>query len=105
MAREVKITVVKKGNTNDLYGGKGPFQTAEGLETECILLNVGDEFIVDEECTCPDGFCGWAFADIQRDVAHILFGGSYPWMKDEGVTIACCTDGLRPVFFKVERVD
>ena len=105
MAREVRITVIKKGNTNDLYGGKGPFQTIEGFETECPLLNVGDSFIVKEDFGCPEGFCGWAFTDIQKDIAVILFGGNYPWMKDEGVAITCCTDGLRPVFFKLERTD
>ena len=103
MASEVKITVIKKGNTSDLFGGKCPLQPIEGLEPECPQFNVGDEFMF--KGTCPDGFCSWAFADIQRDIMHIFLGGSYPWMKDEGVTIACCTDGLRPVFFKVERVD
>jgi uncharacterized repeat protein (TIGR04076 family) len=33
-------------------------------------------------------------------------GGSFGhWMLDEKSFIACCTDGLKPVFFKVERID
>ena len=27
------------------------------------------------------------------------------WMKDENTMIACCSDGTRPVIFKIERID
>lgn len=27
------------------------------------------------------------------------------WMKEENVMITCCSDGSRPVIFKVERLD
>lgn len=27
------------------------------------------------------------------------------WMKEENTMIACCSDGTRPVIFKIERVD
>jgi len=26
-------------------------------------------------------------------------------MKEKGVVISCCTDGLRPVIFKLERIE
>ena len=42
-------------------------------------------------------------ADIQRDVAHLAMGGDFPWMKEKGEMVSCCTDGLRPVIFKLER--
>jgi hypothetical protein len=44
-------------------------------------------------------------ADIQRDISHILFGGSYPWIHDKGVIVTCCTDGLRSVIFKREGIE
>ncbi len=28
----------------------------------------------------------------------------YPWNKRDGQTIACCTDGIRPVVFKIEAI-
>ena len=31
-------------------------------------------------------------------------GGKQPWNKTEA-TVACCTDGARPVFFRIELVD
>ena len=27
------------------------------------------------------------------------------WMKEENTMIACCSDGTRPVIFKIERID
>ena len=104
MPSKVKITVIKKMGIKDIYGVDLPCQTAENLEPECPLFNVGDEFVADGG-NCPTGFCGWAFADIQRDIAHLWLGGDYPWIQNEGVAISCCTDGLRPVFFKLERIE
>jgi uncharacterized repeat protein (TIGR04076 family) len=49
-------------------------------------------------------FCSWAWADIQRDVVHLALGGDFPWIKEKGIGISCCTDGLRPVIFKLERL-
>ena len=33
------------------------------------------------------------------------FSGMQGWMKDDRVMICCCSDGTRPVIFKVERID
>ena len=102
---KVKITVVKKVNVKDLYGGNPPAAYDEShITPECRLFDLGQEFVIDSP-SCPPNFCGWAFADIQRDLAHILFGGSYPWMKDKRAAVVCCTDGLRPVVFKLERIE
>jgi uncharacterized repeat protein (TIGR04076 family) len=27
------------------------------------------------------------------------------WTNDERVMISCCNDGVRPVIFKIERID
>ncbi len=102
---KVKITVVKKLNNKELYGENPPAAFDEKrIEPECDRFEVGQEFIC-ETHNCPPDFCSWAFADIQRDLVHILFGGYYPWMKEKGVAITCCTDGLRPVIFKIERIE
>jgi uncharacterized repeat protein (TIGR04076 family) len=44
----------------------------------------------------PEGFCGWAWADIQKLVYGMARGG-------QKVFVTCCTDGYRPVVFKLER--
>ncbi len=71
----------------------------------CDLFEDGQEFLLDDFPTIPEGFCDWAWADIQRDVIGVAMGAEYPWIKDPGLLISCCTDGLRPVIFKIERVE
>jgi len=99
---KVKITVVKKVNNKDLFGDNPPvgFTAAP----ECDRLEEGQVFISDEG-SCPPGFCNWAFADIQRDIIHLRLGGDFPWIKEKGTMLACCTDGVRPVIFKLERME
>ena len=110
---KARITVVKKVAYNELFGGNPPaLMNNIGPVPECSRLEVGQEFIVDTDrdsadspnWEMPAGFCPWAFADMQRDISHILHGGSYPWMREKGVAVACCTDGLRPVIFKIEKI-
>jgi len=102
---KAKITVVKKINNKDLYGENPPAPFDEKrIAPECDRFELGQEFVVDNP-NCPPGFCHWAFADIQRDLVHILWGGYFPWMKEKGVIISCCTDGLRPVVFKIESIE
>ena len=102
---KVKITVVKKINNKDLYGESPPAAfDQEMVADECDRFNLGQEFVVDRP-NCPPDFCNWAYADIQRDLVHIMYDGYYPWMKEKGVAISCCTDGLRPVVFKIEKVE
>ncbi len=51
----------------------------------------------------PEGFCTWAWNDIYKVVLTLRFNGDFPWYEERGVMICCCTDGLRPVIFRVER--
>jgi len=99
---DVKITVAKKLSVKDVFGSSPP-KISQEVEPVCPRFKEGDTFI-SEKGMCPQGFCGWAFADIQRDIAHLRFGGSYTWMQEQGVAYSCCTDGLRPVIFRLERM-
>ncbi len=104
-ANKVKIRVIKMMSEQDVFGDEPPTAIEESFEAICPRLKKGQEFIVPADGNCPEGFCGWAFADIQRDITHLRFEGSYPHIKDSKLGIACCTDGLRPVFFKLERIE
>lgn len=102
---KAKITVIKKLSATDIYSDDMPVETNPKMfAPECDQFELGQEFIL-EGIDCPKGFCNWAFADIQRDITHIFFRGNYPWFKEKGVAISCCTDGLRPVVFKIERIE
>jgi len=80
-----------------------PGEKRSFFSIECDRLKLGQRFI--SEGGCPEGFCAWAFADIQRDITHLRLGGDYPWMKQKGTILSCCTDGVRPVIFKLERIE
>jgi len=99
---DVKITVAKKLSVQDVFGSSPP-KISKELDPVCTRLNEGDTFIA-QKGACPQGFCGTAFADIHRDITHLRFGGNYPWMQEQGVAYSCCTDGLRPVVFRLERM-
>jgi uncharacterized repeat protein (TIGR04076 family) len=84
-----------------LFGDNPPL--GEAIE-ECSRFNIGQEFIVGEDGEMPEGFCSWAWNDIYKVVTALRFGGNFPWMKTEGTSISCCTDGLRPVIFELRRI-
>ena len=98
----VKITVVKKVNNKDMFGDNPPLGFT--CTPECSKLEVGQEFI-SEGGSCPPGMCAWAFADIQRDITHLRLGSDFPWIKEKGAVLSCCTDGARPVIFKLQRIE
>ncbi len=97
----MKITVAKRLSVKDVFGSSPP-RISQEVDPVCTRHKEGDTF-VSEKGSCPQGFCGTAFADIQRDITHLRFGGNYPWLE-QGVSYSCCTDGLRPVVFRLERM-
>ncbi len=99
---KVKITVVKKRTCRDMFGDNPP---VECRAPECDKLELGQEFIVGDITETPPGFCASAFTDMHRHIVHVSLGADCPWMKDKGVALLSCTDGRRPVIFKLERID
>ena len=72
----------------------------------CDKFSEGDTFIVEELNERPENFpCGWAWDDLEKIIVPMMLGAKFsPWMIDENTFIACCSDGLKPVVFKLERV-
>ena len=97
MDATVKITVLKKSHNAEFLSDWADYDWQP-----CSRLQEGQEF-VSEGVNMPQGFCSWAWADIQKYVMTLARGGNFLSVK-EGVYITCCTDGFRPVFFKVERL-
>ena len=101
--KKVKITVLKK----EFYPDLADTYLTEGRTVgPCPLLEEGDVFIFEGEAKMPEGFCPWAWMDIYGGVGAISAGATYtPWNNKDGMTILCCTDGIRPVIFTVEAMD
>ena len=128
MKHKVRLTVIGK----KLYPDLQEKYCADLKSGECPCYNVGDEFefFRDDECddfwhmgintltktnadpsTVAGGpekpHCSEAWDAISRYIYTGLQGGSIMrgWMKDENTMITCCSDGTRPVIFKIERID
>ena len=105
---------------------------ADAIAGPCPCYHVGDEFVflrddqrddfwhmgintliktAGDANTVAGGpklpFCSEAWDAIARYIYTGLQGGSIMkgWMKEENTMIACCSDGTRPVVFKIERID
>lgn len=101
--KKVKITVLRK----EFYEDFAKDYLTESVQTgPCPLLHVGDTFLFEGSAKMPEGFCPWAWIDIYQSVSAISSGSTFtPWNRRDGQTIVCCTDGIRPVVFKVEAVE
>ena len=97
---KVKISVLKRFHPSEVFD-KSPV-TSHTFEA-CSLFKAGQEFIV-ENLEMPEGFCTSAWVSMYGIIQVLSFGGDLPWIKEKGVAISCCIDGLRPVIFKLERV-
>jgi len=91
-SNKCKITVLKR-TLNDDWNK----EFRGGNVKLCSVVKDGQEFIVESARRKPEGFCDWAWADIRVYIQQVDAGKF-------DTTVACCTDGFRPVFFKIERV-
>ena len=73
------------------------------------MLDEGDVFYGDY--AKPEGFCDEARKAIYQYVFALSHGAGEElfyyndWIREPGVAIVCCNDGLRPVIFKLEKTD
>ncbi len=101
---KVRITVVKKTFNEDLIEAytEGCAFKLDGKQNCCHALKIGQSF----ETTghAPEGLPDWAWCDMQKYVMTLARGGNFLGCKP-GIFITCCTDGFRPVFYKLERIE
>ncbi len=88
----VKITVLRRNYEKEFIE-----QLKTGPKSACTRLSDNQEFTVRSQWSPPEKFCEWAWADIRTYVPMVLGDGS--------PIAVCCTDGFRPVFFKLERIE
>lgn len=102
--KKVKITVLKTTFDKDLAQEYG----VPGL-TACPMLKEGQEFLADY--AKPTGFCDEAWKAIYQyafALAHGADKGVFyygDWIRQPGIAICSCNDGLRPVIFKLEATN
>lgn len=77
---------------------------------KCNKFRDGQEFILEQGdffSMMKGEFCSEAWDAVSRYVYAALQGGSIMrgWTNDDKMMITCCNDGVRPVIFKLERID
>ena len=98
---KAKITVLRRMVNEDFIA---EYLGADSSVGPCSLVEDGQVFI-QEDWRPPEGFCPWAWSDIHKEIILVRRGGSQGGRMPEGTAIACCTDGFRPVVFKIERIE
>lgn len=128
MQHKCKVTVLDK----KLYPELQAQYCADPHAGPCPCYHVGDEYIFERYGQADDFWhlgagtlvngadrrdgtagspgvphCSEAWDAVSRYIYTALQGGGVMrgWMRDERVMIACCSDGTRPVIFKIERLD
>ena len=101
---KVKITVLKTTFDKELAEEYG----AEGLG-ECPMHKAGEVYMADY--AKPENFCDEAWKAIYQYVFALAHGSANElfyygdWIRNPGVAICSCNDGLRPVIFKLEATN
>jgi len=71
----------------------------------CEVFKEGQEFTTSVFGDMPKGFCPWAWDDIYKTLVGFAADGNFGmWYERNDTIIACCTDGTRPVVFKIEKI-
>jgi len=103
--KKVKITVFKRVDPEVIFDGKVPVSPTGRKYEKCSFLSKGQEFVVDTDLRMPEGFCSWAWHDVFKDVCVLAHGGDYYDWVEKGIMYTCCSDGIRPVSFLLERIE
>jgi uncharacterized repeat protein (TIGR04076 family) len=101
---KVKITVVKTSVNQefiDLYVERERARTLG----PCEVFKEGQEFVVDPMTAMPAGFCPWAWDDMYKVLSAFWAGANFgEWTEGGDTLLGCCTDGTRPVYFKIDKL-
>jgi uncharacterized repeat protein (TIGR04076 family) len=95
----LKIKVLRLTYNEDLAK-----QYCQGEAGKCPIFKEGQEFHYLPFGGKPEKFCPWAWDDISRFILALEHGATFKgWMQNDGQLISCCTDGIRPVVFSIEK--
>jgi len=99
---KIKISIIKRFSPEDVFGHE--YKTPTGKVVEKCHFKDGQEWI-SEDGEMPDGFCSWAWTDLARSIHVLRFGGNFKNWAENGIMYNACSDGVRPVCFKLERLE
>jgi uncharacterized repeat protein (TIGR04076 family) len=101
--RKIKINAMRVFTFENLFGDDVPEYFPSSTPSQCGQHKPGEAFIR-TGTKCPEDLCNWAYGDMRREINHLLRGGDFSWIGRKGVAYSSCTDGLRNIVFKIERI-
>jgi len=100
----LKLTVLERTFNREIAEAYGAEAFKRGGDFgPCSRFKDGEVIRLDG-ITPPPEFCPRAWADIHGEVRMVASGGGQDFVKRPGSAISCCTDGIRPVVFRIERM-
>lgn len=103
--KKVKITVLERLGLREKLAEKTTLPD-QAPPCKCDKFEDGQEIIYQLGASgVPDGFCDWAWNDIFKDILAVCSRASMAPESERAhvePAFTCCTDGYRPVIFKIE---
>jgi len=100
----LKITIERTFSPAEVFGHEIKQASNGDLIPPYQFFEVGQEFIAEDGFTRPEGFCGWAWRDFTVRLTKFDLIDDMDW-PDKDTTYVTCGDGVRPVIFKLERIE
>ncbi len=105
LGQTVKITVLERLDLRETLAKKTALP-ANVPPCKCDKFTDGQEIIYTlGEGGVPEGFCDWAWNDIFKDILAVCSRAAMVSAAERASVepaFTCCTDGYRPVIFKIE---
>ncbi|MFX1284205.1 MAG: TIGR04076 family protein [Promethearchaeota archaeon] len=99
----IKITVIKKFSPEEIFGQE-IIRHSTGKAIPICSMEEGKEYFVESEYEMPDDFCPRFWYDTHDIITMFICGGDFEYPKPN-VTYVPCRDGVRPVIFKIEKIN
>jgi len=99
---KLKITILKRLDPHKMFD-ELPVTLKKSMGP-CSVFHDGQVIHVDESLRMPEGFCETAWKNFYHNIRTLGYGGNLPFFEETNLAINSCTDGMRPVIFKIERV-
>ena len=97
---KARITVLQRALFRDLVESQLPREVWDNVAL-CEFFEEGQEFIVGPDSPMPKGFCPVTWQHFSHMKLPLVLRDEDPCSP----MITCCMDGLRPVSFRIDRIE
>ena len=100
----LRITVERVFTPREVFGKEIRQASDSEAIPPCPVFKKGQVFETENGFSRPEGFCGWAWRDLTVRLTKFDLIDDMDW-PERNMTYVACGDGVRPVIFKLERIE